>query len=212
MNSRTCCWVTDTVLATQGLSVRQGRRHIAFPDLRLARGESVLVLGESGSGKSTLIHLLAGLLVPATGAVQINGQSIGTMSSSARDRFRARHLGLVYQTLNLLPYLSPIDHLRLAAQFAGRAPGDGADLWAALNLDASLLNTPVRRLSVGQQQRVAVARALICQPDLILADEPTSALDRANRDRVMACWGGQTLLMVSHDPDLASRFDRVVAL
>ncbi|QGG79628.1 ATP-binding cassette domain-containing protein [Litorivicinus lipolyticus] len=212
MNSRPCCWVTDTVLAAQGLSVRLGSRHIAFPDLRLARGESVLVLGESGSGKSTLIHLLAGLLVPATGSVQIAGQSIGAMSSSERDRFRARHLGLVYQTLNLLPYLTPIDHLRLAAQFAGRAPSDGKDLWAALSLDASLLNTPVRRLSVGQQQRVAVARALICQPDLIFADEPTSALDRTNRDRVMNCWGGQTLLMVSHDSDLASRFDRVVTL
>lgn len=208
--------MTELALSTTGLAVALGRRHLRFPDLALAAGSSMLVLGPSGSGKSTLIQALAGLLPIQQGDARVAGQSLGALSAPALDRFRARHLGLVFQTLNLLPYFSALDHLRLAREFAGLPARDDALALDGLGLAADLYRRPVRHLSVGQQQRVAVARALVTQPSLVLADEPTSALDESNRDLVVGALLSQAaesaLLMVSHDRSLATHFDQVIEL
>jgi putative ABC transport system ATP-binding protein len=195
----------------------------------LARGERLLLLGPSGSGKSTFLSLLAGIVVPDRGSVSVLGTDLGTLSSSARDRFRAEHFGIIFQQFNLLPYASVIDNVMLPLAFAPerrmRASKDGTDVVTArrllgqLGLDASLIDgARASSLSVGQQQRVAAARALIGAPELIVADEPTSALDRTHQlaflDLLFADLdrAGTSLIMVSHDETLASRFSRVVRL
>lgn len=145
------------------------------------------------------------------------------MGPAARDRFRAENIGVIFQQFNLLPYASVRDNIQLPLRFAparrARAPKDAArDLTKALGLPPEVLSKPAGQLSVGQQQRVAVARALIGQPGLIVADEPTSALDASTQDRFLELLfeqlhaSGAALLMVSHDERLATRFDRTVAL
>jgi putative ABC transport system ATP-binding protein len=195
----------------------------------LARGERLLLLGPSGSGKSTFLSLLAGIVVPDRGHVSVLGTDLGTLSSSARDHFRAEHFGIIFQQFNLLPYASVLDNVMLPLAFApqrrARASKDGTDVDTArrllgqLGLDAALIDgARASSLSVGQQQRVAAARALIGAPELIVADEPTSALDRAHQlaflDLLFADLdrAGTSLIMVSHDETLASRFSRVVRL
>lgn len=192
----------------------------------IAKGEKVLVTGPSGSGKTTLLSLVAGLLRPNTGAITIGGVDIATLSGRARDRLRADCIGLIFQQLNLVPYLTPLQNVLLPLRFsprrrqalAGEPEAEARRLLSALAIEATLNNGSSTALSVGQQQRVAAARALIGAPSLILADEPTSALDRAARDRFMGLLIGEAsrssaaLLMVSHDPDLAKHFDRVLPL
>lgn len=191
--------------------------------------ERVFMRGPSGCGKSTLLALAAGVQVADTGTVALLGRDWRSLSASARDRRRAEHVGYVFQQFNLLPYLSVIDNVllpcRLSASRRARARGDGAPLKAqaqrwlrALGLGAELDARAAADLSVGQQQRVAAARALIGQPELVIADEPTSALDEATRDAFMralidACvQAGSGLLFVSHDARLAVHFDRAVDL
>ena len=201
-----------------------GRAVLDLPALEIARGERVFLHGPSGSGKTTLLGLIAGVLAPRTGQVTVLGEPLHTMTGAARDRFRAAHLGYVFQMFNLIPYLSVRENItlpcRLSAARRARAEDPtaaAARLAEALEI-APLLARPVTELSVGQQQRVAVARALIGAPELVVCDEPTSALDTDRRDRFLellfaqVAAAGSTLLFVSHDLGLATRFDRTLAL
>ena len=195
----------------------------------VAAGESVFVHGESGSGKSTLLALLGGVLLPQTGAVSILGTELTTLSAGARDRFRVDHTGFIFQQFNLIPYLSVQDNVLLPCRFSARRrsralarsatlAAEAKRLLAELDLDTSLWQRPVTQLSVGQQQRVAAARALIGAPELVIADEPTSALDAARQAAFLdllareCALAGATLIFVSHDARLASHCARSVAL
>jgi putative ABC transport system ATP-binding protein len=222
---------TDNVLELRdvkfGYETSQTLIHIdAF---QISRGESVFLRGPSGSGKSTLLGLIGGVLQPKHGEISICGTDITPLSSSRRDKMRADHLGIIFQQLNLLPYLNILQNVTLPCRFSAlRASRAGTEntnetetaraLICELGLDESLLSRKVGHLSIGQQQRVAVARALIGGPDLIIADEPTSALDSDNRDRFIELLNTQrqrygcSLLFVSHDLSLAKHFDKSIDL
>ncbi|MEQ9519456.1 MAG: ATP-binding cassette domain-containing protein [Parvibaculum sp.] len=201
---------------------------LEIPSLELARGETLFVRGSSGSGKSTLLGLIGGVLLADRGELAVLGTSLSSLNARARDRFRSDHLGIIFQMFNLLPYLSVIENVSLACRFSAKRTkaaiaGGGVEVEAArllegLGLDRSLMRRSVTALSVGQQQRVAVARALIGSPEIIIADEPTSALDEAHKakfiDLLMSeCAArGAALIFVSHENSLSDRFDRVVDL
>ncbi|WP_088330716.1 ABC transporter ATP-binding protein [Lacimicrobium sp. SS2-24] len=184
------------------------------------KGEKVFLYGPSGSGKSTLLNLLCGILVPQRGHVRVLSEDLTCLKPGARDRFRARHIGVIFQQFNLLPYLSVRQNILLAAYFGGSAPGAGhlEQITAQLELDSAVLARPAGELSVGQQQRVAVARALLNHPEIIIADEPTSALDTELRDQfvdllLQCCEKNQaTVVFVSHDKTLAGHFDQQQSL
>lgn len=195
----------------------------------LGAGERVFLHGPSGSGKSTLLSLVGGVIAPQRGSVIVHGQELAALSAGARDRFRADRIGYIFQLFNLIPHLSALENILLPCRFSrarlARPREDGTTpaaearrLAARLDLDPVLLGRPAANLSVGQQQRVAAARALIGRPPLVIADEPTSALDadrqRAFLDLLLAeCESARTaLLFVSHDRRLAERFDRAVSL
>lgn len=196
-----------------------------IPSLELAAGEQVFLHGPSGSGKSTLLNLIAGVLLPDSGSLSVLDQPLSALSGSARDRFRADHVGIVFQQFNLIPYLSLRENVLLPCRFsarrrdrAGDLTGAVARLLAHLDLDGSLWERPAAALSVGQQQRVAAARALIGTPELVIADEPTSALDAERQAAFLDLLQGEcravgaALLFVSHDRRLSRRFDRELAL
>ncbi len=207
-------------------SYRVGRDVLAIDHLSIARGESVFLHGPSGSGKTTLLGLLAGVLVPTSGSVKVLGTDFAAISSGARDAFRARHLGYVFQMFNLIPYLSVRDNILLPIRLdAGRRARlgatslDDAVAGMASQLDiGELLDAPIAELSVGQQQRVAAARALIGHPEIVIADEPTSALDTDRREQFLSllfasCKKAEaTLIFVSHDHTLMPLFSRTVEL
>jgi putative ABC transport system ATP-binding protein len=183
----------------------------------------VFLHGPSGCGKSTLLGLLAGVLLPQSGRVNLLGQDWAELPSSRRDAFRADHVGYIFQQFNLLAYLSVLDNVLLPCRFsAARAkralPGAAQSLLERVELPQALWTKPAGELSVGQQQRVAAARALIGTPEIVIADEPTSALDAALRDNFMALLlgatraAGSTLVFVSHDERLAAAFDRRLSL
>lgn len=195
----------------------------------LAAGERLFLRGPSGSGKSTLLGLIAGVLEAQQGEVSVLDHNLVGLAGRRRDRVRADHLGVIFQMFNLVPYLSVAQNVALpcrfsdrrlnAAKSAGGVEQEAARLLARLGLsDADLMARNVTELSVGQQQRVAAARALIGGPALIIADEPTSALDADSRDRFIellseeAQSSGAALLFVSHDGGLASLFDRAIDL
>lgn len=197
--------------------------------LHLLRGERVLLRGDSGCGKSTLLSLAAGVLMPQHGQVCLLGRDWRNLSAGRRDRVRADHIGYIFQQFNLLPYLNVLDNVLLPCRFSSvraqrsgvtteRMRSEAKDLLRELQLDDSLWQRPAAALSVGQQQRVAAARALIGQPELVIADEPTSALDETRRDAFMALLvrvcreAGSALLFVSHDARLAVHFERVIDL
>ena len=202
---------------------------IDLPHLSLERGASLLLGGPSGSGKSTLLNLIGGVIPVAQGRISVNGTDLAALSGSQRDRFRAEHLGIIFQQFNLLPFLGVIDNvllpLRFAPQRRARVGADEAScrrhaqtLLEQLGVPEGRWSAAVRDLSVGQQQRVAAARALIGAPTLILADEPTSALDPDNRDRFLELLlmqsrvHGSAVLLVSHDPAIAHLFDGSLSL
>lgn len=201
---------------------------VSIDELHLDAGEHLFVRGSSGSGKTTLLNLLCGIHTPSSGTIRLLGTELAQLAPSRRDQFRADHIGVVFQQFNLLPYLSTVENVTLACSFSGRKKqraGEAAAvketarrLLADLNLAPELHNAPVNKLSVGQQQRVAVARALIGGPEIVIADEPTSALDASNRNRFMDLLfreteaRGCTLVFVSHDPELANRFERSIEL
>ena len=203
-----------------------GRCSFALEIERFAieRGERVLLLGASGSGKSTLLNLVCGVIAPTSGRVEVLDTDLGALSGAARDRFRATHFGILFQMFNLLPYLSAVDNVLLPLGFAperrrraGLGDGEARRLLERLGV-AEVADQSAATLSVGQQQRVAAARAMIGAPPIVIADEPTSALDTDTQEAFLELLFAEldrteaSLLMVSHDPSLRGRFDRVVRL
>ncbi len=188
---------------------------VDVPAFSLLEGEQVGLRGTSGSGKTTFLHLLAGILSPDSGAIEIAGQPVSTWPDGRRDRFRAHHIGYVYQSFHLLPGYTALENVLVGMMF-----GPGADRSRAIELLTDLglgdrLHYRPRQLSIGQQQRVSLARALANRPQLILADEPTGNLDPSHagsalkRIRESCQQVGAALLLVSHDPALLAGFDRV---
>ncbi|KJK08493.1 ABC transporter ATP-binding protein [Pseudomonas alkylphenolica] len=201
-----------------------------IPALRLEVGESLFLKGPSGSGKTTLLGLLGGVQKPDRGSIRLLGQDLSELTLAARDRFRVDHTGYIFQQFNLLPFLSVRENVELPCRFSrsraqraalrhGSIDQAAASLLAHLGLkDPSLLARRADSLSIGQQQRVAAARALIGQPELVIADEPTSALDADTREAFIRLLfaecraAGSSLLFVSHDQSLAPLFDRQLSL
>ena len=204
-----------------------GNEVLDISDFQLKAGERLFLRGASGSGKSTLLGIIAGVLEAGSGEVIVLGQDLATLEPAARDRLRADHLGVIFQMFNLVPYLSVIGNVTLPLRFSpkrraainGNEDDEARRLLSRLGLtDETLLTRRVSDLSVGQQQRVAAARALIGGPEIVIADEPTSALDADARDQFIdllseeARRTGAALLLVSHDAGLATHFDRAVDL
>jgi putative ABC transport system ATP-binding protein len=190
-----------------------GRPVVAVPSWPVATGQHSLILGPSGSGKSTLLHLIAGLMRPSRGRVLVAGQDLGALTPAELDAFRGRSIGIVLQRLHLIPALTVRNNLRLARALAGLPPDPARidALLAGLGL-APLASARPSRLSQGEAQRVAIGRALVNRPMLILADEPTSALDDANCEAVLALLraqaeaSGATLVIATHDARLKRFF------
>ena len=202
---------------------------LRIPHFTLAQGQTLFLSGPSGGGKSTLISLIAGILQPATGSVCVNGTRMDNLSRTARDALRGDSIGLIFQQFNLIPHLSMLNNVLLPCRFSAvreqrATAADGSPEQSAqrlleqLGLKRELWNNTVARLSVGQQQRVAAARALVGAPPLIMADEPTSALDADRRADFLHLLLGQcanagaSLLFVSHDTSLADSFTQRVSL
>ncbi len=190
--------------------------------LRLERGEQAALVGPSGSGKTTLLHLIAGLLTPTAGTITLAGQRVETLREKERDLWRARNVGYVFQSFNLLPNLNALENVLAASAFArvipesqGRPRAD--ELLRTVGLADRLQHRP-SQLSIGEQQRVAVARALVNRPRLILADEPTASLDRENGRNVLEllrrlCREQEsTLILATHDPAVMELFSRRIEL
>lgn len=197
-----------------------------IPGFTLAKNKKAFLFGPSGCGKTTLLETLAGVLVPESGSVNICGSELQKMSASVRDQFRAAKMGYIFQSFNLIPYLSVYENivlpLNLSSERRQNVPRDD-EMKIVLPLCEKLglvdyLNKSVTALSVGQQQRVAAARALLGKPELILADEPTSALDYDHREKFIKllfemCDESQTsILFVSHDRTLEKLFDQSISL
>jgi putative ABC transport system ATP-binding protein len=187
---------------------------LADVSMGVTAGEVAAVMGPSGSGKSTLLNLIAGLDRPSAGTVTVAGRRIDTLGESALARFRARHIGIIFQFFNLLDDLTVEDNVLLPAQLAGasrrQARVRADELLARMGIGEHRNAYPAR-MSGGQRQRVAIARALINRPAVLLADEPTGALDTATGQEIGRLLrelnqGGQTLVLVTHDPDLADRY------
>ena len=196
---------------------------IFVPNLEIKKGEKVLLLGESGSGKTTLLSLMCGFLNPLSGNISINGNTINQLSSKTRDEYRADNIGIIFQQFNLLPYANVVDNVLLPLYFSKVRSSNVSnkkekviELFKQLRLPNDITQFRASSLSMGQQQRVAVARALIGNPSLIIADEPTSSLD-ADAQKIFLnlmfeqiSENNSTLLMVSHDKSLSNQFDRLI--
>jgi len=222
--------MTMNILELDNLTYSWPKRQQLSIDIEhfaLQQGQKLFIKGPSGSGKSTLLNLLTGIIPANSGSsIKVLGQQLCEMSGARRDKFRADHIGYIFQQFNLIPYLSVIDNVLLPCRFSSsRADRVAADpkqqarkLLSKLKLSDMDILTPVSALSIGQQQRVAAARALIGSPELIIADEPSSALDHDTRSAfiellMQECQSsGATLIFVSHDPSLESLFDRSVQL
>ena len=198
-------------------------------ELVIEKSEHIFLHGPSGSGKSTLLEILAGINTATSGEVSILNQNLSALTNAQRDAFRADHIGYIFQNFNLLPYLTPLENVCLGCQFskkrqqhvlsqADNLESEAARLLNALGLEAHFHNQNVATLSIGQQQRVAAARAFIGSPELIIADEPTSALDTQNRESFIkllfeqAKKSNSTLVFVSHDETLKPLFSRTIDL
>jgi len=224
--------MSATVIDVENLLFRWsagGDPCLDIPHFEVEAGERIFVHGPSGSGKSTLLGLLGGVLVPERGSLRLLGDDLTTLDAAARDRFRADHVGFIFQQFNLIPYLSVIDNVLLPCRFSAQRKAravvagltlhdEAARLLSHLDLDTALYQRQALQLSVGQQQRVAAARALIGQPEIVIADEPTSALDAERQIAFLDLLSkeceaaGSTLLFVSHDRRLAQKFSREIAL
>ena len=218
----------DRVVDIQNLTFHwpgAARPVLDIQQLSIERGQHLFIEGESGCGKTTLLNLLCGIHQADSGSIQVLGQELGAMSSSQRDRFRADHLGVIFQQFNLLPYLNVLENVmlpchfsRLRLQRAGPLHQAAREMLAELQIPQDIAERDVSDLSVGQQQRVAVARAMIGHPEIVIADEPTSALDSRNRDSFIellfrrASEHHSTLIFVSHDQQLAHHFTHQIHL
>ena len=192
---------------------------IKLPDLLLEQGEEALVIGKSGCGKSTLLHILGGLLAPTNGEVSINRQSVYAISGPNLDKFRGNNLGIVIQVLHFIQSLTVKENLLLAQNLAGYSKDENKVIELLTDMDVvQKIDNKINNLSQGEKQRIAIARALINEPKVILADEPTSALDDENCELVVKLLKSQakkhnaTLLIVTHDNRLNSQFERRVLL
>ncbi|PTU74151.1 ABC transporter ATP-binding protein [Pseudomonas mangrovi] len=200
-----------------------------IPHFALEVGERVFLKGPSGSGKTTLLGLLGGVQKAGRGRVRLLGRDLGDLSAAARDRYRVDHSGYIFQQFNLLPFLAVRENVEMPCRFSsvraqrarqrhGSVEQAATLLLERLGLDPDLHQRRADSLSIGQQQRVAAARALIGQPELVIADEPTSSLDADNREAFLALLfeecrdAGASLLFVSHDQSLAGLFDRSLDL
>jgi len=192
------------VLSIESWSVEQGNKRFIY--------------GPSGCGKSTLLNIISGIIRPSVGSISVLGESLDKMSSSQRDRFRANNIGYIFQQFNLISYLNALENITLASQFSQVKKTNNLNHKIVTSLEALGINgddftRPVSTLSIGQQQRIAIARAFINSPKLLIADEPTSSLDEHSRDKFLSlltslCEVNQTtLLFVSHDSHLKHRFD-----
>ena len=202
---------------------------MAIDDFSLQAREKVLLIGPSGTGKSTFLSLLCGVVSPSRGSINVLGTDLAQLGSAARDGFRAEHFGIIFQMFNLLPYASVRDNVVLPLHFASQRKAratlgqtleaEACRLLESVGIEPDMISGPrAANLSVGQQQRVAAARALIGGPEIIVADEPTSALDRNRQTQFLdllfaeAEKAGSAVMMVSHDESLGPRFDRVLNL
>lgn len=222
----------DAVLALENLRFAWPRSRQAcldIADFSVAPAEAVFIHGPSGCGKSTLLSLMAGVLLPQSGRAALLGTHWGDLRQTARDRYRVDHVGYIFQQFNLLPYLTALDNVLLPCRFSARRRDAAirqagslraaSENWlAGMGLQPTVWRRAAHTLSVGQQQRVAAARALVGQPGVIIADEPTSALDEDRREAFLdlllsACrTSGSALVLVSHDRRIAERFGRQVLL
>jgi putative ABC transport system ATP-binding protein len=224
--------MSTSVIQIRDLQFSWPRQHttcLEVAELSVQPGERLFIYGPSGSGKSTLLGLLGGVLVPQRGTVCVLGHDLRTLAPAARDAFRSDHVGFVFQLFNLVPYLSVIDNVMLPCRFSahrrrqalehgGSVRDEAARLLTHLDIEPALQTRAVTELSVGQQQRVAAARALLGRPEIVVADEPTSALDADRQTAFLElllqeCSAvGATLLFVSHDRRLATHFSREIDL
>ncbi len=223
----------QAILEIQNLRFRwpKGQRDILdIPQISIKAGEKVFIKGESGSGKTTLLSLIGGISTPNHGEIVLLNQAFSKLNQKTKDGFRADHIGYIFQLFNLIPYLSVIENILLACHFSasrkkvainrsGSLEAEAHRLLNLFQLDAKYMaHQAVSDLSVGQQQRVAAARALIGSPELIIADEPTSALDADTRENFINCLlaeckqANSSLLFVSHDSSLEKYFDRSITL
>lgn len=199
--------------------------HAAAPAVRLDRltarsGELLAVAGPSGSGKTTLLYLLSGLLKPATGTVTWDRLNLANLSETARDRWRRRHAGFIFQNFHLVAEMTPLQNVTIAAYFGGWSASQYSEHAAALleRLGIPAEARPARTFSRGEQQRIAIARALLFDPPILFADEPTASLDAASAEVCatqllsLARNDGKSVLVVSHDPAVTSIADRVIRL
>ncbi|MCY4477641.1 MAG: ABC transporter ATP-binding protein [Gammaproteobacteria bacterium] len=221
----------ENAIAISGLRFGYGSDDdiLAIRKLNVGTAQRVFLFGPSGCGKSTLLAMIGGVLVPREGSVAILGENLSRMNSAARDRVRADHVGFIFQQFNLVPYLSVVENVSLPCRYSrrrlkraidadGSLENSAARLLSALGIGDELRSRKSTDLSVGQQQRVAAARALIGQPELVLADEPTSSLDADRRREfisllVSECGrANSTVIFVSHDASLATHFDVAIDL
>lgn len=208
------------MLKTENLGYSyDGNTRLSFPDIHCRTGEHWLVLGQSGSGKTTLLHLLGGLLTTQTGTITIDDTTLNHLSTASIDQFRGRHIGIIFQTAHFVQSLSVGDNLALAQSLAGMKVDRSRirELLERLSLGHKV-NAQPSRLSVGEQQRAAIARAIVNQPSVILADEPTSALDDQNCAQVVQLLEEQaqlvnaTLLVVTHDARLKEHIPHQISI
>jgi putative ABC transport system ATP-binding protein len=195
---------------------------VAVDHLMIQTGEQIALVGPSGSGKTTLLHLISGLLTPTAGEIKFNDIVLSSMPETWRDTWRAKAVGYVFQKLNLLPSLTVLDNLLIAMSFANVIPKKDQRQWASQLLDQVGLSDKLgkfpHQLSMGEQQRVAAARAVINKPSLILADEPTASLDQDNGLLVLdmlrqfAKESGSTLVVSTHDRQIINQFERICSL
>jgi putative ABC transport system ATP-binding protein len=220
---------TSSVISLKNVEftyANSAQKTLSIPQFEVQSGEKLFLFGASGSGKSTLLEILAGVLVPQSGEVTVLGKNLAKMSSAERDHFRAAHIGYVFQSFNLIPYLSVYENIELPlhlsperrSRLQGQKPREMiGHLTDELGIQ-HLIQKRVTELSVGQQQRVAVARALLGRPEIILADEPTSALDQDHREKFIkllfqVCEEMNTsVVFVSHDRTLEKLFSRSVSV
>lgn len=187
--------------------------------MNVGQNEGLLVLGNSGTGKTTLLHLLAGLMNPTGGTIELDGTELDTLSGSSRDRFRGQHIGIVFQQSQFIRSISVLENLRLARSLAGLSQDDSLaeSLLTELGI-GERKNAKPNELSIGERQRAAIARALVTKPKIVLADEPTSALDDENCEAVASLFErtvtghGAALVIVTHDQRLKNKFPKSVSL
>ena len=207
-----------TILSTQNVRKIYGTgesevRALDGVDLKVEKGEFVAVVGTSGSGKSTLLHMLGGLDRPTSGTVTVDGKDIFSLKDEALTIFRRRKIGFVFQNYNLVPVLNVYENIVLPVQLDGNEPNRKYidSIIDMLGLSAKLTNLP-NNLSGGQQQRVAIARALAAKPAIILADEPTGNLDSRTSQDVLSQKLAQTIVMITHNEEIAQLADRIIRI